>query len=142
MYLPGSLIFPIAALSGGALGIGVFCALRSTILERRALHLLDSVTAAVAATLWFGVALVALVGGAGSQGPVQYAMQEPVGEAVFSARFYVTLVGFLSVPESLVPIGALFVRQSAGERATGLASVLARWIGIPIVWMPPFAPTV
>jgi hypothetical protein len=142
MSLPGSLIFPIAALSGCTLGVIVFCALRSFVRERRALHVLYSITAAVATTLWVGVVLVSVVGGAGSQGPVQYTIQDPEGLEVFRARGSVTGVGFLSVPASLVPIGALFRRQTPGERMTGLAMVLLLWLGIPVVCYPPFMPTV
>jgi len=142
MSIPGSLIFPIAVVSGCALGTSVYCAFRSTAPERRVHLRLYAMTAAVAATIWIGMALVSVVGGAGSQGPVQYAMQDPVGVAAFRARGYVTLVGYLSVPASLVPIGALFVLQAAGERATGLATVVALWIGVTIVCMPPFMPTV
>ena len=140
MPLPGSLIFPIAALSGCALGVSVCCALRRTVKERRALHLIYAITSAVAATLWVGVVLVYVVGGAGSQGTVQYAMQEPGGVAVNHARGYLTMVGFLSAPASLVPIGAMLRRQSTGHRTTGLVTVVALWIGIARVCTPPFIP--
>lgn len=142
MSLHPSLMLPIAALSGCAVGVVVYRTLRLRARERRALRLVYSFTATVAATLWVGVALVAFVGGAGSQGPVQYAMQEPSGESVFRVRGDFTLVGFLSVPASLIPIGALFARQSTGERVAGVVSILALWLAITTVCTPPFMPTV
>jgi len=142
MNLTGAHIFPLAAASGVALGVIVFAALRSFVQERRALHVLYALTVAVAMTLWVGVALVAMVGGAGSLGPVQYAMQDPGGLAVFRARGSVTGVGYLSVPASLLPLAALFRSQSSGERATGGASVLALWVAVTVVCVPPFMPTV
>lgn len=142
MPIHPSLILPIAALSGCAVGVVVYRTLRLHVRERRTLRLVYSFTAAIAATLWVGVALVSFVGGAGSQGPVQYAMQEPGGESVFRVRGSFTLIGFLSVPASLIPIGALFTRQSKPERVAGVASIFALWLAIPTVCMPPFMPTV
>jgi uncharacterized membrane protein YhaH (DUF805 family) len=142
MHLPESLIFPISALTGGALGVCLFRALERVTAEHRTLHLLYALTAGVAVTLWIGFAVVMFVGGGGSRGPLQYAMQDPGALAVFHVRGYLTFVALPAIPASLVPTLALLRRQSADERLIGFVAILALWLWVGTAWETQFYPTV